>query len=100
MPVTSQFENHLRAVADLPLGSVALTAPLTVMVNVLGGSRTDLRGGLADVMAADPGLKVQLYGKDVVPGRKVGHVTALGADLTETTERAWRAARTLTGDDR
>lgn len=94
---TSQFENHLRAVSDLPLGSVALTAPLTVMVNVLGGSRTDLRGGLAEVMAADPGLKVQLYGKEVVPGRKVGHVTALGSDLTETTERAWRAARTLTG---
>ncbi|MFT4109341.1 5-(carboxyamino)imidazole ribonucleotide synthase [Propionicimonas sp.] len=97
--VTSQFENHLRAVADLPLGSTAVLAPVSVMVNVLGGSRTDLLGGLADVMAADPALKVQLYGKDVVPGRKVGHVTALGDDVDETRARAWRAARHLIGDD-
>ena len=65
--VTSQFENHLRAVADLPLGSTATLAPWSVMVNVLGGSRSDLLGGLADVFAADRGIKVQLYGKDVVP---------------------------------
>jgi len=96
--VTSQFENHLRAVADLPLGSTALTAPVAVMVNVLGGSRTDLLAGLEDVFAADRGIRVQLYGKDVVPGRKVGHVTAVGEDLEQTTERAWRAARQLMGD--
>ncbi len=96
--VTSQFENHLRAVADLPLGSTALTAPVAVMVNVLGGSRTDLLAGLKDVFAADRGIRVQLYGKDVVPGRKVGHVTAIGEDLEQTTERAWRAARQLMGD--
>ncbi len=96
---TSQFENHLRAVADLPLGSAALRAPVSVMVNVLGGSRTDLLGGLVDVLAADRALKVQLYGKDVVPGRKVGHVTAFGDDLDDVTERAWRAARMLMGDD-
>lgn len=96
--VTSQFENHLRAVADLPLGSTAPLAPVTVMVNVLGGSRTDLLAGLSEVMAADPGLKVQLYGKDVVPGRKVGHVTAVGDDLDATMGRAWRAARRLRGD--
>nr|WP_300145392.1 5-(carboxyamino)imidazole ribonucleotide synthase [Propionicimonas sp.] len=97
--VTSQFENHLRAVADLPLGSAALRAPVSVMVNVLGGSRTDLLGGLAEVLAADRAVKVQLYGKDVVPGRKVGHVTALGEDVGDVTERAWRAARMLMGDD-
>lgn len=96
--VTSQFENHLRAVADLPLGSTAVLAPVTAMVNVLGGSRKDLLGGLVEVLAADPALKVQLYGKDVVPGRKVGHVTALGDELEATTERAWRAARYLMGD--
>ena len=96
--VTSQFENHLRAVADLPLGSTALIAPVAVMVNVLGGSRDDLIAGLDGVFAADRGIRVQLYGKDVVPGRKVGHVTAIGDDLEQTTERAWRAARLLMGD--
>jgi 5-(carboxyamino)imidazole ribonucleotide synthase len=96
--LTSQFENHLRAVADLPLGSTATLAPWSVMVNVLGGSRGDLLAGLAEVLALDPALKVQLYGKDVVAGRKVGHVTAVGADLEQTTERAWRAARKLMGD--
>ncbi len=96
--VTSQFENHLRAVADLPLGSTATLAPWSVMVNVLGGSRSDLLGGLAEVLERDPSLSVQLYGKDVVPGRKVGHVTAVGADLEQTTERAWRAARQLMGE--
>jgi 5-(carboxyamino)imidazole ribonucleotide synthase len=68
------------------------------MVNVLGGSRTDLLSGLSDVFAADRAVKVQLYGKDVVPGRKVGHVTAVGEDAGATSERAWRAARTLMGD--
>lgn len=96
--VTSQFENHLRAVADLPLGSTRTTAPVSVMVNVLGGRRTDLLGGLADVFAFDRAIKVQLYGKDVVPGRKVGHVTALGDDVEETSARAWRAARYLMGE--
>jgi 5-(carboxyamino)imidazole ribonucleotide synthase len=96
--VTSQFENHLRAVADLPLGSAAPIAPVSVMVNVLGGSRTDLVAGLDGVFAADRRIRVQLYGKDVVPGRKVGHVTAVGDDAGETTERAWRAARYLRGD--
>lgn len=94
---TSQFENHLRAVADLPLGSTAMTAPVAVMVNVLGGSLQDLVAGLDTVLAQDPALRVQLYGKDVVPGRKVGHVTAVGEDVDATMERAWRAANYLMG---
>lgn len=96
--VTSQFENHLRAVADLPLGSTALTAPTVVMVNVLGGSRSDLIAAEAEAMAADPAVKVHLYGKTVVKGRKVGHVTACGADVEQTAARAWCAARTLMGE--
>jgi len=96
--VTSQFENHLRAVADLPLGSTATVAPVTVMVNVLGGTLTDLVSGLEDVFAHDPAVKVQLYGKDVVPGRKVGHVTALGEDVVQVSARARRAARYLMGE--
>ena len=96
--VTSQFENHLRAVADLPLGSTETLAPVTVMVNVLGGSLGDLVAGLDDVFSHDPAVKVQLYGKDVVPGRKVGHVTAMGEDVEQTSARAWRAARYLMGE--
>lgn len=93
--VTSQFENHLRAVLDLPLGDPAARAPWTVMRNVLGGTRTDLVDGLRHVLARDPGLKVQLYGKDVVPGRKVGHVTSVGADLDEVRRRARQGASEL-----
>jgi 5-(carboxyamino)imidazole ribonucleotide synthase len=93
--VTSQFENHLRAVLDLPLGDPAARAPWTVMHNVLGGTRTDLVDGLRHVMARDPGLKVQLYGKDVVGGRKVGHVTVVGADLDDVRRRARHGAAEL-----
>ena len=95
--VTSQFENHLRAVADLPLGATRCRAPWSVMANVLGGSHPDLLAALDPVLAADPELRVQLYGKGVVPGRKVGHVTALGDDLETTTRRARRGADLLKG---
>jgi 5-(carboxyamino)imidazole ribonucleotide synthase len=95
--VTSQFENHLRAVLDLPLGSPAARAPYTVMVNVLGGDVEDMHLGLLHCMARDPGLKVHFYGKSVKPGRKIGHVTAYGDDLEETRERARHAAAYLTG---
>ena len=95
--VTSQFENHLRAVLDLPLGSPAARAPYTVMVNVLGGDVPDLHKGLLHVMARDPELKVHLYGKGVRPGRKVGHVTAYGDDLEQVRDRARHAAAYLTG---
>jgi 5-(carboxyamino)imidazole ribonucleotide synthase len=92
---TSQFEQHLRAVLNLPLGSPAMTAPAAVMANVLGGTDPDLYGKLNHVMAADTALKVQLYGKPVRPGRKVGHVTALGSDLASLRDRAARAANYL-----
>lgn len=89
--VTSQFENHLRAVADLPLGAPDARAPSCTMSNVLGGTREDLVGGLGAVLAEDPGLRVHLYGKSVVPGRKVGHVTTYGTDVAAV-QRAARAA--------
>jgi 5-(carboxyamino)imidazole ribonucleotide synthase len=94
---TSQFEQHLRAVLDYPLGDTGLAAPVVVMANVLGGEP----GGLSiderlhHLFAADPGVKVHFYGKQVRPGRKIGHVTALGEDLTEVRRRATRAARWL-----
>ncbi len=100
--VTSQFENHLRAVLDLPLGSPSARAPWTVMVNILGGENgalsENLYGGFPHVFARDPRLKVHLYGKDVKPGRKVGHVTAYGDDLDDVRERALHAAAWFRGD--
>jgi 5-(carboxyamino)imidazole ribonucleotide synthase len=92
---TSQFEQHLRAVLNWPLGSPAMAAPAAVMANVLGGTDPDMHGKLNHVMAADTALKVQLYGKPVRPGRKVGHVTALGSDLASLRDRAARAASYL-----
>jgi len=89
---TSQFEQHLRAVLNLPLGDPSPTAPAVVMVNVLGGEDDDLHDRLIHVWAADPGVKVHLYGKEVRPGRKVGHVTVAGEDVESLRDRARRAA--------
>jgi 5-(carboxyamino)imidazole ribonucleotide synthase len=96
--VTSQFENHLRAVLDLPLGDPSASAPLTVMVNLLGGDLTELYPAYLHCMARDPALKFHLYGKTVKPGRKVGHVTATGTDLDDLLERARHAVAYLRGD--
>lgn len=98
--VTSQFENHLRAVMDLPLGSPAPRVRWTVMVNILGGPTDSghLYDGLPHAMARDPQLRVHLYGKDLRPGRKVGHVNAYGDDLEDCLERARHAAAWFRGD--
>ena len=99
--VTSQFENHLRAVLDLPLGSPAARAPWTVMVNILGGPGDDvgsLYDGYPHALARDPCLRVHLYGKELRPGRKVGHVNAYGDDLADCLERARHAAAWFVGD--
>jgi 5-(carboxyamino)imidazole ribonucleotide synthase len=98
--VTSQFENHLRAVMDLPLGSPAPRERWTVMVNILGGPTDSgrLYDGLPHAMARDPQLRVHFYGKDLRPGRKVGHVNAYGDDLDDCLERARHAAAWFRGD--
>jgi 5-(carboxyamino)imidazole ribonucleotide synthase len=92
---TSQFEQHLRAVLDYPLGATAQTAPVVVMANVLGGP-DDTEPGLDErvhhLMARWPDVKIHLYGKGFRPGRKVGHVTALGDDLEQVRDRARAAA--------
>ena len=93
--VTGQFEQHLRAVADLPLGSTAPLAPVAVMVNLLGGAVEDLAPGARAALAADPELKLHLYGKSVRPGRKIGHVTLVGDDADALLERAHRAERLI-----
>jgi 5-(carboxyamino)imidazole ribonucleotide synthase len=94
---TSQFENHLRAILDLPLGSPHMQAPYAVMVNILGGDVGDLYSAYRHIYARDPGLKVHLYGKEVKPGRKVGHVTAVGSDLEDLLTRAHHAADYFSG---
>ncbi len=96
--VTSQFENHLRAVLDLPLGDPTATAAHAVMVNVLGGDLPDIYPAYLHCMARDPGLKVHMYGKSVRPGRKIGHVTVVGDDLGQLKDRARHAAAYLRGD--
>jgi 5-(carboxyamino)imidazole ribonucleotide synthase len=99
---TSQFEQHLRAVLDYPLGDPSPTAPVTVMANVLGGaaSAPDWDGpGLDErihhLMAHWPDVKLHWYGKEQRPGRKLGHVTALGSALEPVRARATAAARYL-----
>ncbi|MGC5330759.1 5-(carboxyamino)imidazole ribonucleotide synthase [Micromonospora sp. DT62] len=94
---TSQFEQHLRAVLDYPMGDTSLTAPVVVMANVLGGEPggMSIDERLHHLFAAEPGAKVHLYGKQVRPGRKIGHVTVLGDDLDDVRTRAARAARWL-----
>jgi 5-(carboxyamino)imidazole ribonucleotide synthase len=94
---TSQFENHLRAVLDLPLGAPTAVAPYAVMVNILGGDVGDLYSAYRHVLARDPGLKVHLYGKAVRPGRKVGHVTVLGDDVEGLLARGRHAADYFAG---
>ncbi|MFV0257697.1 MAG: 5-(carboxyamino)imidazole ribonucleotide synthase [Acidimicrobiales bacterium] len=94
--VTSQFEQHLRAVLDLPLGDPGARAPWSVMVNVIG--RHDDRDPFhrsAVAMAADPGAKIHAYGKTPRRGRKLGHVTVAGDDLDRVRARARAAVARL-----
>lgn len=93
---TSQFEQHLRAILDWPLGDTALTAPSVVTVNVLGpeGEAEPLSQSVPASLAV-PGAHVHLYGKSARPGRKLGHVTTLGAEMPETRDRARRAVAHL-----
>ncbi|MFJ3281662.1 5-(carboxyamino)imidazole ribonucleotide synthase [Streptomyces halstedii] len=95
--ITSQFANHVRAVLDLPLGDPRPRAPWTVMCNVLGGDFPDMYQAYLHCMARDPQLKIHMYGKDVKPGRKVGHVNTYGDDLADVRERARHAADYLRG---
>ncbi|WP_331241400.1 5-(carboxyamino)imidazole ribonucleotide synthase [Georgenia sp. MJ206] len=96
--VTSQFEQHLRAVLDLPLGDTAPRAAVSVMVNLLGSALEDPTEALPQVFTRFPDAKVHLYGKAVRPGRKLGHVTVSGPDLTLARDAARGAVALLHGD--
>ncbi|WP_460864298.1 5-(carboxyamino)imidazole ribonucleotide synthase [Rhodococcus aerolatus] len=93
---TSQFEQHLRAVLDYPLGDTTPTAPVVVMANVLGAAdpvAMSLDERAHHLFARMPAAKLHLYGKSERPGRKIGHVTVLGDDVAAVGEQAQRAAR-------
>jgi 5-(carboxyamino)imidazole ribonucleotide synthase len=95
---TSQFEQHLRAVLDYPLGDTGPLAPVTVMANVLGAEEKPEMGmdeRLHHLFGRIPDAKVHLYGKGERPGRKIGHVNVVGDDVPKLRERATRAAHWL-----
>jgi 5-(carboxyamino)imidazole ribonucleotide synthase len=102
---TSQFEQHLRAVLDYPLGDTDAVAPLTVMANVLGAAQTpamSLDERLHHLFARMPDARVHLYGKEERPGRKIGHINFLGHDaagVANLRERAGRAAHWLSAGE-
>lgn len=97
---TSQFEQHLRAILDLPLGSTRLLAKAAVTVNILGGSDgSDPRDRLLQAIAMNE-VNVHLYGKEARSGRKLGHVTTIGPALLKCADRAWKAVELMTNDPR
>lgn len=96
--VTSQFEQHLRAILDLPLGDPAMRAPFAVMGNILGGDKSDMYRPYLHLMARNPELKVHQYMKDVRPGRKIGHVNAVGEDLLHLEELIVHARDYMSGE--
>jgi 5-(carboxyamino)imidazole ribonucleotide synthase len=95
--VTSQFEQHLRAILDLPLGDTSMTAQYAVMGNVLGADKPDMYRPYLHLLARTPKLKIHQYRKEVKPGRKIGHVTLLGENLVELTTEVQHAIDYMSG---
>lgn len=96
--VTSQFEQHLRAILDLPLGDTSMIAKWAVMGNVLGGTKTDMYRPYLHLMARTPALKFHQYRKEVRPGRKIGHVTITGDNLVELRQEVDHALSYMSGE--
>lgn len=88
---TSQFEQHLRAILDLPLGKTAMMSKFAVMGNILGGDKKNMYRPYLHLLARTPGLKIHQYRKETKPGRKIGHVTLLGENLIELTSEVQHA---------
>lgn len=96
--ITSQFEQHLRAVLDLPLGATNALGPVVIMKNFLGGENQDLFSAYPQALAYEPAAKVHCYGKSVRPGRKIGHVNLVGTsvdDVASLRQRATTVADTI-----
>jgi 5-(carboxyamino)imidazole ribonucleotide synthase len=94
---TSQFEQHLRAILDLPLGDTSMVAPIAVMGNVLGGEKQDMYRPYLHLMARTPALKFHQYGKEVRAGRKIGHVTMIGENLIDLQSEVQHAVDYMSG---
>ena len=95
---TSQFEQHLRAILDLPLGDPAMTDGYAVMGNILGKNKSDMYRPYLHLMARNPSLKFHMYGKEVRPGRKIGHVNVIGKDLVELRREIEHAVDYMSGE--
>jgi 5-(carboxyamino)imidazole ribonucleotide synthase len=95
---TNQFEQHLRAILDLPLGDPSMTHEFAVMGNILGGDKTDMYRPYLHLMARNPDLKFHQYMKEVRPGRKIGHVTAAGSNLLQLREDVQHARDYMSGE--
>ena len=94
--VTSQFEQHLRAVANLPLGDTSLKGDYALMKNFLGGENQDIFGVYPQVLGNYPAAKMHFYGKEPKPGRKIGHINMVGSNLPAMRQQATAAAHLLT----
>ena len=95
---TSQFEQHIRAILDLPLGDTSMIFPFAVMGNILGGTKTDMYRPYLHLMARSPSLKIHQYKKEVRSGRKIGHVTAVGENLLDLRESVEHALAYMSGE--
>ena len=94
--VTSQFEQHLRAVANLPLGDTSLKGDYALMKNFLGGENQDIFGVYPQVLGNYPAAKLHFYGKEPKPGRKIGHINMVGSNLPTMRQQTTAAAHLLT----
>jgi 5-(carboxyamino)imidazole ribonucleotide synthase len=95
--VTSQFEQHLRAILDLPLGDPAMTAPFALTGNVFAGDKSDMYRPYLHLMARNPELKFHQYRSDVHSGSHVGHVSAVGDNLTHVEDLIVHACDYMSG---
>jgi len=95
--VTSQFEQQLRAILDLPLGSPAMNHPFVVTGNVLGGEKTDMYRPYLHLMARTPSMHFHQYRKDVTPGNSIGHITLCGENLLSLIEEVEHARDYMSG---
>ena len=95
---TSQFEQHLRAVLDLPLGDPTMTAPIAVTGNLVAGKKANMYRPYLHLMARTPALKFHQYGNEVSQGHRAGHITLLGESLEELTNEIQHAIDYVSGE--
>jgi phosphoribosylaminoimidazole carboxylase (NCAIR synthetase) len=94
---TSQFEQHLRAILDLPLGDPSMTARHAVMGHILGGNKSNMYRPYLHLMARSPAIKIHQYRQRVLPGNAIGHVTAVGDDLLDLQDSVSHAVDYMSG---